>query len=366
MKTIRIGIVGVGQIGKYHLETYSKMPNVELVAAADVNAAELANVARQFGIPHTYANFRDLLKRDDLDAVDVCLHNNFHAPVTNAVLESGKHCYCEKPMAGAYVDAKGMLDTARRTGRMLSIQLNTIFTKETRLAKHLIDRGELGNLYHARSTGFRRRGRPFVDGPWSSTFVQKRVSAGGALCDMGVYHIAQMLYLLGQPAVQRISGKVYQETDMDPGRRASSGYDVEELGAGFVKLDSGITLDLIEAWAIHLDGFEGSSIVGSKGGIRLKPFGFYTTLQEMELNATFNVDDIDRRWHHFDETRSAYDSPQQHWVAALQGRVPLLPTAELALQSMLISEGIYLSDALGCEVSAEEVLARSRSTAAAV
>ena len=77
-----------------------------------------------------------------------------------------------------------------------------------------------------------------------------------------------MLYLLGQPAVHRISGKVYQETGMDPGRRASSGYDVEELGVGFVKLASGMTLDLIEAWAIHLDGFEGSSIVGSKGGIR--------------------------------------------------------------------------------------------------
>ena len=55
--------------------------------------------------------------------------------------------------------------------------------------------------------------------------------------------------------------------------------------------------------------------------------------------------------------------PQQHWIAALQGRVPLLPTAEIALQTMLISQGIYLSDQLGREVTAEEIEERSVSTA---
>jgi predicted dehydrogenase len=249
---------------------------------------------------------------------------------------------------------------------MLSIQLNTLFTKETRFAKHLIDNGELGRLYHARSTGFRRRGRPFVDGYGSQTFVQKRHSAGGALYDMGVYNISRILYLLGLPAVARISGKIYQETGMDTGRRESSGYDVEELGLGFVKFEGGITLDIIESWAIHLNGFEGSSIVGSKGGIRLNPLSFHTTFHEMEVNTTFEADATDWRWHKLDATLGAYDSPQEHWVAVLQERVPLLPTAEAALQSMLISEGIYLSDALGHEVSADEVRERSVSTAAEV
>jgi predicted dehydrogenase len=364
--TICLGIIGVGQIGKHHLASYAKIPGAELVAAADLNAPELAKVAELHKIPNTYSDFRALLARDDLDAVDVCLHNNFHAPVANAVLQSGKHCYCEKPMAGSYVDARGMLETARQTGKKLSIQLSTLFAKETKLAKHLIEKGELGPVYHARSTGFRRRGRPYVDGYGTANFVQKRNSAGGALYDMGVYHIAQMLFLLGLPEVQRISGKTYQETGMDAGRRAGSGYDVEELGLGFVRFAGGLTLDIIESWAIHLNGFEGSSIVGSKGGIRLNPFSFHTTLQDMELNATFESDSIDWRWHQLDESKSAYDSAQHHWIAALQGRVPLLPTAELALQTMLISEGIYLSDKLGREVTADEVLAQSKSTAVKV
>jgi hypothetical protein len=66
---------------------------------------------------------------------------------------------------------------------------------------------------------------------------------------MGVYHIAQMLYLLGPPAVERVSGKVYQETGMDPRRRETSGYGVEELGLGLVRLAGGVTLDLIESLA---------------------------------------------------------------------------------------------------------------------
>ena len=61
MKPIRLGIIGVGQIGKGHLGAYAKIPGAELVAASDVNAPELARVAAEFHIPHTYANFRELL-----------------------------------------------------------------------------------------------------------------------------------------------------------------------------------------------------------------------------------------------------------------------------------------------------------------
>jgi len=64
------------------------------------------------------------LKRDDLEAVDVCLHNNLHMPVTVAAFEAGKHVYCEKPMAGSYHDARIMLEKAREFNRKLSIQIH--------------------------------------------------------------------------------------------------------------------------------------------------------------------------------------------------------------------------------------------------
>lgn len=363
---VRVGIIGVGQIGKRHIENYQKILGAEIVAVADISEAEARRVAEQYQIPRVYSAFRDLLQRDDIQAVDVALHNNLHAPVTIAALESGKHVYCEKPMAGAYADAARMLVRASEVGRKLSIQLVWLFSEETKAAKALIDAGKLGRLYHARSTGFRRRGRPFVDGYGSPAFTQKAQASGGALYDMGVYHIAQMLYLLGNPEVETITGSLFQETPMDSERRAISGYNVEELATGYVRFANHVSLDIIEAWAIHLNTIEGSMLVGSEGGVRFEPFGYYTNIGDLELDSTANLDAFNWRIHQLHENADAYDSPQHHWIAALQGRVELLPTAEIALNTMLISEGIYRSHELGREVTAAEVREKSQSTAVMV
>jgi len=360
---VKIGIIGVGQIGKHHVANYKKLPAAEIVAVADVNEAEAKRVAAENGIKHVFTNFHDLLKMDEIVAVDVCLHNNFHAPVTIHALKAGKHVYCEKPMAGSYVDAKAMYDTAKRVKRNLSIQLSTLFAIETKAAKRLIAEGQLGQVYYAKSCYYRRRGRPYVDGYGTSAFVQKKTASGGALFDMGVYHIAQALYLLDNPALKTVSGATYQETDMYEDRRKNGGYDVEELGIGLVRLAGGITFFLEEAWAIHSGAAEGTKIVGNKGGVQLSPFSYFNTTGDMNMNATFELGPADTRWHSCIPNTDAYDSPQAHWVAALQGRVPLLPTAELALATMKISEGIYLSQRLGREVTAKEIEKLSKRTA---
>ncbi|MEF2243759.1 MULTISPECIES: Gfo/Idh/MocA family protein [unclassified Paenibacillus] len=371
MKKVKIGVIGAGLIGQTHLDNYAKIKESEVVAVCDINEDAARAAAARFGIPDVYTDFRELLQRSDIEAVDVCLHNNFHAPVTNEAFQAGKHVYCEKPIAGTYYDGKSMLDAANASNRMLHIQLNTLYRKETKAAKALIEGGKLGKLYHARSTGFRRRGRPFVDGYGTKFFNRKETAAGGALLDMGVYHIAQMLYLLDLPQVSRVSGKIYQEMEMDAARQAESGFDVEELGLGLVRFEGGITLDLIEAWSMHLGGFEGSSIAGNRGGLRLPaasypgvpgPLTFHTTQCDIDMDSVINLDDMDLRWSRLKADYDAYSSSQHHWIAALQGRVPLLPTAEIALQTMLISEGIYLSDQLGREVTAQEIIEHSTTT----
>lgn len=365
MDTIRIGMIGCGQIARAHMKNYAGIRGARLTAVCDIQRSAAESAAREYDLPGSaiHTDFRELLRRDDIDAVDVCLHNNYHAPVTIEALRAGKHVYCEKPMAGSYADALAMLNARDETGRKLSIQLALLFTNETRAARTLIQDGQLGRLYHARSTGHRRRGRPFVDGYGTATFVQKRHSAGGALYDMGVYHISQLLFLLDNPAVERISGKTYQEIDIDPKRKAESGYDVEELGLGFVRFAGNVTMDIIEAWAVHLDRFDGSVLLGSRGGLRLDPFGFFHNLGDLSLSCAADLGQAAFRWANVHGTAELYASPQQHWINALLGRVELLPTAEIALNTMLISEGIYLSEQLGREVTADEVQRLSRSTA---
>jgi predicted dehydrogenase len=239
---------------------------------------------------------------------------------------------------------------------MLHIQLNTLYQPEARAAKRLIEDGHLGEIYYAKSSHYRRRGRPYVDGYGTAQFVQKEAAGGGTMLDMAVYHIARMLWLLGNPALQTISGSTYQKLDnMYPNRREESGYNVEELGMALVRLAGGITYFIEEAWAIHGDEPDGDHVFGSSAGLRVEPLAFFRTLSDMEMDATFDLKKADWRWHQCDPLTAGYDESQRHWVWAQLGRVPLLDTAGLALKTAQITEGVYLSAHYGREVTAAEI-----------
>jgi predicted dehydrogenase len=363
MKKIRIGIIGVGIIAETHLTKYQLIPECEVVAACDIDAARLDMMCEKYKIPDKYDNIARLLERDDIDAVDVCLHNCLHAPVTIAAMRAGKDVYCEKPMAGSYYDAVQMVEAMRETGRKLHIQLNWLYNYDTAVAKEIIDAGDLGHIYHVRSNGYRRRGRPYVDGYANKEFVNTEWSGGGALFDMGVYYISQLLFLLNNPDPLKITGHIYQETDMDPKRREISRYNVEEFAVGLVDFPGGLSMNITEAWAVHMNKFEGSAILGSKGGIRLNPLSYHTNFHDFQMDSQFDQEAAKYRESTVYAERMAYRDSQRHWIAVLRGECPLLPTAEIALTTQLIQEGIYLSDKLGRQVEAAEVRVTSRSNA---
>ena len=125
-----------------------------------------------------------------------------------------------------------MWQAAAQFDLKLSIQLWDLFMPETKAAREVIQSGFLGRPYYASSAGFRRRNRPYVDGYGTRDFVDKSKAGGGSLFDMGVYHIANILYLLDNPGMLRVSGRTYQETPIDTQRLADSHYDVEEFAVG--------------------------------------------------------------------------------------------------------------------------------------
>ena len=363
MSKIRIGVIGNGIIGESHISTYRGVPDCEVVAICDINEERLNYIGDKYGIARRFTHIGKLLQQSDIDAVDVCLHNNMHAPVTIAALEAGKDAYCEKPMAGSYADALAMYEAMKRTGKKLHIQLAQLYVDEAKAAKRLIDGGHLGEIYHMRSYGFRRRGRPFVDGYATKEFVNTTTSGGGALFDMGVYHISQLLYLAGLPTLERVCGRTYQELPMDAKRREISGFNVEELGVGFASFSGGLTMDILESWAIYTAPFPGSMIAGSKGGICIDPFSFHTAIEDMQVDTKFDLGNMNYLNHTVYPENAVYDSSQHHWVASLKGKCELLPTALIALNTQHIQEGIYLSTKLNREVTAEEIAAMSVSKA---
>ena len=367
-KELRIGIIGTGIIAHSHVEAYQDLPRVKIVAACDLDEGKLSRFCEQYNIEHKYMNFRELLERDDLDGIDVCVHNNLHMPISIEVLRAGFHCYCEKPMAGSYADARKMLDVATECEKKLHIQLATLYTPQAHAAKKFIDENRLGKIYHARSYGYRRRGRPFVDGYATKEFNAKYWAGGGALYDMGVYHISLLLYLLGIPKVERISGQVYQELPMDEERRLEGGFDVEELGCGFVKFENNITMDILESWAIHSGKFPPSMLAGTLGGLTIystgrdngSPLIYHHEELGFPADTEIDVNAEIYRTRQKDPELSRYDGTQSLWIAALRNECELLDTAEIALNTMLISEGIFMSGTLGREVTRDEIISASK------
>jgi predicted dehydrogenase len=112
MKEIRIAIIGCGMISHRHMTVINNLKkrgqNLTVVAAAEINAAKLKAFGEQYGLAEKdlYQDFREMLKRDDIDEVEVCVHNNLHTSVATAVMAAGFDCYSEKPMAASYADAK--------------------------------------------------------------------------------------------------------------------------------------------------------------------------------------------------------------------------------------------------------------------
>lgn len=396
MQEFRIGIIGTGMISNRHMTIWSNIPGAKVVAGCDIDEKKLQAWGEKYGIPQAdlYTDFRKMLERDDLDAIDVCVHNNLHTPVAVAVMKAGFPCYSEKPMAATYADAKILYDAQKTYGQKLAIQISSIFNLQTRTAKKMIEEGKLGKLYHARSVGHRREGRPGLDMPnFSRDFISKKIGVHGPLCDLGIYHLAQMLYIMGMPELDTIFGVSTADYFLDE-RLLPAGlkYEVEDLSVGIATFKNGVSLDIYEDWAMHIDTVGSSFVAGSMGGLKLidvdtwggdfskmwagKPIPgvrqqtptleFYGYEDGLKTSKTIDCQMNGRTELVADPKAVLFNDNQAHWKAYVQGELDdstRIDTPYIAMQTALLSEGVFVSQAQHRSVTAEEIKAMSQSTA---
>src|SRR5207245_8161357 len=131
-------------------------------------------------------------------------------------------------------------------------------------AKQLIDSGELGRVYYARTVGLRWRGRPGFDarmarfGKWFTSLEQ---AGGGALMDIGGYALDLVMGLLGFPGVLSASAQTFREIDRE--RMDREGYEVEDLAVGLIRLESGASISVESSFAGNIDGPNGTWLFGT-------------------------------------------------------------------------------------------------------
>lgn len=150
-KKVRLGLIGCGGFAGTHLAQLELVKNVEVVALADSNPDHLQEKSEEFGIKDTYLDYRDLLAREDIDAVSLPIPDQLHCQVTVDALRAGKHVLCEKPMALDLSECKKMVQVAKETGKQLMVGQIGRYSPAFAKAEQLIDDGVIGEVYFIES-----------------------------------------------------------------------------------------------------------------------------------------------------------------------------------------------------------------------
>lgn len=351
-KTIRVGVLGAGFIGRVHLEQFGKQAGTVLAGIADFNEAAARAAAETYGVEKVYATAEELIASKDIDAVVVGVPNKFHKAYAIAALDAGKDLLLEKPIALNVAEAAEIERARKRSGRLLMLAHQLRWAWPYREAAAQTAAGELGTIYHAKAGWMRRKGIP----GWGSWFTRFDESGGGPLIDIGVHMLDAAMWLMGSPKPVEVFGATYAE--FGP-RRMGIGswgtpdwngrFDVEDFAAAIVRFDNGATLGLEVSWAAHTDS-DGASFVhlmGSDGGAsiygdRVKFFGErFGRAYSVESPSPANAAD----------PRALLSA---HFLDCVRERKEPSCGIESGLATMAVIDAIYRSQRSGKSVSVNE------------
>ena len=246
MKTLNIGLVGSGLMGKAHSLAYANVSRIfddlsvrpRLLVLGDISDEIAGRAAADFGFEEHVAGWQGVVEHPEVDIVDITAPNQFHPAIAIAAARAGKHIYCEKPLATTAADARQMLVEAQKAGVTTLVGFNYLKAPATLAAKSFINEGLLGEIWSFRGT-FQQDILADPSFPHSWRF-ERQVAGPGALGDLGAHVIALAHELVGDIArVSALGGKFIRQR---PASTATYGYSRDAT----VQPDSSVELREVE------------------------------------------------------------------------------------------------------------------------
>ena len=251
---MRVGLVGLGFMGSAHLTNYIAMAKnnegVELVAICDVDTKKLESGSATAGNIDVsadafdlskyalYADMEEMINKENLDYVDLCLPTYLHAPMSIKAMERGVNVFCEKPMARSAAACEEMIAASKATGKKLMIGHTLRYWNAYKFAKDYIDRDVFGKCLGAY---FYRGGATPI---WSwENWLLTHEKSGGCLLDQHVHDVDTIVWMFGLPKAVSTTGK-----KVIPG----SGYDI--VSTNYIYED-GKVVNAQDDWSINGNGY---------------------------------------------------------------------------------------------------------------
>lgn len=358
-KKVKIAIIGTGWIAESHISSYKKMPDVEIVALADLVPGKAEAFAKKFEIEgcRIYNSDRELLDNEkDLDGVSICTYNCQHAPCAIHALNAGVNVMLEKPFTVTLDEAIEVMKAEKASGKILTIGFQPRMSENMQMIKKIVESGELGKVYYLQAGGGRRRGIPT---PFGTSFIEKDTAGIGAVGDIGSYSLDMLMGAVGYPKPLTATGYTSAFFGKDPGYypthpEYAAKFDVDDFAAGFVRLEGDIILDFRISWAMNMDTCGDALILGTKGGLRIpstdcwngefdKPLTVYKTIGDQTLEYQVPMK----------PTSDLFAKKLRSFVDAIKnGGKATVPSSEIVYNQAVI-DGIVRSAKLGHEVEIE-------------
>jgi len=352
--TVRVGIIGCSGIANAkNMPALSKLKNVKMVGFCDIAEERALAAKEKFGTPDSkaYTDYRRLLEDDTIDVVHVLTPNTSHGFITVDALEAGKHVMCEKPMAINAADARKMLDTAKRTGKKLTIGYQNRHRPDALYLKEEAENGTFGHIYYAKATALRRRAVP----TWG-VFLNEYEQGGGPLIDIGTHSLDLTLWILNNYKPKYCVGATYHALNKETNQGNAWGnwdpekFTVEDSAFGFIVMENGATIYLESSWALNtLDVREAvTSFCGTKAGADMADgVRINGVRRNLQYVTKPDINPVGAAYFDGYAPESPADREARLWIDAIIHNKEPFVLPEQALVVTQILEGIYTSAKTG-------------------
>jgi predicted dehydrogenase len=351
-KKLRYAFIGAGGIAGTHMKNLAEIPEVELVAMADISEQSMARHASTYPNMQRFGDYKEMLAKVQPDAVSVCTPNGLHALNAIDALNAGAHVLVEKPMAMNAAQAQQMIDAAKKNERKLVIGFQYRFAGNSQFLRKQVEEGRFGDILYARAQALRRRGIP----NWG-VFGRKDLQGGGPLIDIGVHILEVTHYVMGSPKPVSASGACFTYMGNKKSNVISQWpnwdyrtYTVEDLAVGQIRFENGAVLTLESSFVAHMKAAWNFQLFGTKAGANWDPPEIYHDHGGYMMNSA--PDYLPKG-----DFQGNFQAKMRDFVNHVVYDKPTLAPAEhgLAVQQML--DGLYLSAERGEEVKIDSLAA---------
>lgn len=229
MKRLRVGIIGCGRISVMHFESAANLEEAELVACADIKPERADEAAAKHGI-HAYYSYEEMIEKEELDAVQLCLPHYLHSKVAIYAMEHGLDVITEKPMDVDLESAERAVAVSKATGRKFGVISQCRYNNSAQLVKRAVKKGKLGKIISARSTlTWARPDDYYSESDWKGTWDKE---GGGVVIDQAIHSIDLVRWIIDDEVVS---------VSCNMANRGHSIMSVEDTAEGFVQFAGGTT-----------------------------------------------------------------------------------------------------------------------------